>query len=134
MRDMFSEAEIRSWRDFVLAKFGDWFPLAFHFGAPFAFAGLAGEGGAVRTLEALGAAAMLAQDEVPAALGVWHLTVVTTQRVVLWDDDGVWDLAVATVLHDRLCELTGVVLGPVQGTVPTALDGDQGAVGAGHEA
>lgn len=83
MRDMFSEAEIRSWRDFVLAKFGDWFPLAFHFGAPFAFAGLAGEGGAVRTLEALGAAAMLAQDEVSAALGVWHLAVVTAQRVVL---------------------------------------------------
>lgn len=105
-----------------------------HFRGPLALAGLIGKRRAMRALDALRAASVLAQDEVAAAHGVRHLAGFSAQGVILAYDDGVRDPPGAAVLRDGMGKLAGVVPRPVQGAVAATLDGDQRAVGAGDEA
>ena len=60
-------------------------------------------------------------------------TLLAVERA-LTDDYGFRNPPTAAFVDDGLGELTGVVLRPVQGSVPAALHSDQSAVGAGDEA
>ena len=72
---------------------------------------------------------------------IWNGTILTDDDglmticygTILTDDDCFRDPPVPAVLDDGLGELAGVVPWPVQGSVTTALHGDQSAVGAGDE-